>query len=225
MTRLNVLAAVVAGMVMMIAMPAGAVVLGQLDDFEDGTLQGWGVGTSNPNPPVNAPDGGPIGAGDAYMLVTADISGAGGSRLVTNNSLQWAGDYLAAGVMAIAADMNNLSDVPVTMRLALDGAGGRFSSTLGVTLAANSGWVRVVLPIGPADLTAIGGGAHSVLGTLGDLTLLRIMHAAAPGFSGDEVTGMVGMDNIKAIPEPTTCMLVALAGLAAGRRRRSALSR
>ncbi len=37
------------------AAPSAAVTLGQLDDFQDGTSQGWGSGPLNPNPPSTCP--------------------------------------------------------------------------------------------------------------------------------------------------------------------------
>ena len=43
---------------------ASAITLDQVDNFEDGTTQGWLVGllgAPHPAPPANIPDGGPLG--------------------------------------------------------------------------------------------------------------------------------------------------------------------
>ena len=54
-----------------------AIGAGQVDDFEDGTVQGWSEGGPSPNPPVNIATGGPDGADDNYLRNAA--SGGGGS--------------------------------------------------------------------------------------------------------------------------------------------------
>ena len=59
------------------------------DTFEDGSTQGWvanllGMG-SHPAPPANVADGGPLGAGDNYLQITALGGGGAGSRLSAIN--------------------------------------------------------------------------------------------------------------------------------------------
>ena len=47
---------------------ASAIMIDQIDDFQDGTTAGWSHGNpSSPNPPANVPTGGPAGEGDAYL--------------------------------------------------------------------------------------------------------------------------------------------------------------
>src|SRR3972149_6756512 len=79
----------------------------QFDNFQDGTLQGWGTGVTNPNPPVVVTDGGPTGAGDAYLRLTSNGSGQAGGRLVVFNTGQWTGNYTTSGVSHISMYMNN----------------------------------------------------------------------------------------------------------------------
>ena len=55
--------------------PAGAIVLGQLDDFQNGTRMNWLNGASAVAL-INS--GGPAGVNDAYIQVTANGSGPGG---------------------------------------------------------------------------------------------------------------------------------------------------
>ena len=66
---------------MLLVLAAVADVEGQIlvDDFQDGSAQGWGSGAPNPNPPINVANGGPIGAGDgsprrAVLAREADLS-------------------------------------------------------------------------------------------------------------------------------------------------------
>ncbi|MHB8068448.1 MAG: hypothetical protein ACYDIC_11175 [Desulfobaccales bacterium] len=66
-----------------------AVALGHIDTFQDGTTQHWIVGaTPSPAPPVNVPSGGPAGAGDAYLRLTAtgDLTSPGGRLSVINQT-------------------------------------------------------------------------------------------------------------------------------------------
>jgi hypothetical protein len=54
---------------------------------------------------------------------------------------------------------------------------------------------------------------------------LRILHAAAPSINGDVVVATMGVDNIRAVPEPAHVLALALAAGGAARlvrRRRAA---
>src|SRR5689334_17209536 len=100
---------------------AAQVHVGQIDTFGNGTTQNWAtglLGAPNPVPPENVSSGGPGGAGDNFLLLQS-IGGLGaGSRLtVINFSGQWAGDYLTAGINAIAFDAINLGSTPLALRL------------------------------------------------------------------------------------------------------------
>ena len=215
-----------------IAPVAASPIVGQIDDFQDGTTMGWAVaalGSPNPAPPVNVPNGGPGGAGDAYLQLTS-LGGVGpASRLVAFNGAQWAGDYLAAGVGAIAMDVQNLSTADLFLRLAFeDPMGGPPAdvafSTAPIILPASSGWTHVVFPVDVADLTA---GLGSVNTALSNTTLLRLYHSDTPNFPNPvfpipAIAAQLGVDNIQAlaspVPEPATCVLLLGGGAAALRR-------
>ena len=62
------------------ARPVSGMVIGQNDDFEDGTTMSWANGV--PGALVNINTGGPGGANDNFLQLTADASGQGG-RLTT----------------------------------------------------------------------------------------------------------------------------------------------
>jgi hypothetical protein len=98
---------------------------GQVDDFEDGTVMGWVEGLPSPNPPMNIPDGGFMGAGDAYLENSSDGGFGAGSRMVMFNNDQWNGDFNALGIpLSIRADMANFGAELLLMRVALQGANG-----------------------------------------------------------------------------------------------------
>jgi hypothetical protein len=206
--------------------PVGAVSLGQIDTFEDGTTQNWLVGllgAPHPAPPVNVPSGGPAGVDDNYLRLTA-LGGVGaGNRLTAINVNQWTGNYLAAGILAIVMDVNNLGTSDLALRLLVaDPTVGpptnlAFSSDA-IVVPGGSGWTTVTFPFTPADLTA---GLGSVGDALTNATELRIFHSTAATFPGEAVVAQLGVDNITAVPLPGTFLLLGsgLLALAAGRKK------
>jgi hypothetical protein len=194
---------------------ASGVTLGQVDTFQDGTTENWTVGLKGgtpPSPPANVPTGGPAGAGDAYLLLTAvppvpgDVTDPG-TRLVTFNVTQWAGDYLAAGVGKIAMDLKNLGNSSLSIRLLfsdgdqsqIQNASNVAFSTNPVVLPVGSGWVSVVFPISPADLTVKAGDAALALKNAKDV---RIYHSPTPQYPPPVIVAQLGVDNIQAVPAP-----------------------
>lgn len=205
---------------------ASAIVIGQVDDFEDGLTSDWGNGGAAPQP-VNAL-GGPGGAADRFMQVTADGSGSGG-KLVVFSRDRWIGDYLSAGVTGIEMDLMNMSSQTLQIRLALKQsssiAGAGFASTTAYALPNDGRWHRAVFPINSSSLTQVG----TIQGTLADvlgggesgMREIRIMHSNGISLNGSTITGQLGVDNIRAIPGPGSAAATALAFLFAARRRRS----
>ena len=188
-----------------------AVTLNQTDTFQSGSTDSWAVGIPLSSTPVNVPDAGPTGAGDAALGINSTGNNGPGSRLVAFNTLQWAGDYTAAGIDAIGMDLRNVGSSSLHIRLAADGAGGRFATTTAISLAGLGNWTSAVLSIGPGDWTAVGG--TDVNATLASLTQLRVLSAATPAWQGDRLAAELHVDNIRAVPEPATLYLLALAGL------------
>ena len=200
---------------------AAAVTVGQIDTFEDGTTQNWTValgpfGVIHPAPPVNIPMGGPAGADDNYLLLTALGGGGAGSRLsVINLAQQWQGDYLTAGVHAITMDVKNFGTADLALRLLVaDPTVGppqneAFSSAA-IVVPAGSGWTRAIFPFTPGDLTASLGTVNAALTTA---TELRIFHSAAAGFPGEPIVAQLGVDNITAVPVPASLLLLGSCGL------------
>jgi hypothetical protein len=217
--------------------PASALVLGQADTFEDGTTQNWVVGTGfgvvHPAPPTNVADDGPLGAGDNFLLLTAVGGGGSGSRLTTLNLGQWAGDYTATGITAIAMDLKNLGASDLSIRLYLENPMAAPPTDEAVTssvilLPAGGGWTHAQFMIDPLVLTVLAGDVNTLLS---NVTVLRILHNPLADFPGASVTALLGVDNITAlpagpgsIPEPSAFSLLALglAGLSACRKESGA---
>ena len=198
-----------------VASPVGAVTSGQVDDFQDATLQGWTGGSSY----ANQPNGGPAGSGDRYLEIDslAFLLGA-------FNTAQWSGDYDAEEVLAVGADLNNFGPDEVSLRIVIftpgcDGGAGActaWTSTDATVLGAGSGWVNAEFSLEEADLTRVLG-SDSFTATLQNVERLLIRHQsgapAAPG-AGDTVNAVLGVDNITALPEPSPGVALAVGALA-----------
>ena len=122
----SIILTIVAGFLAAPSVAAASVVAGQVDDYEDGTVQNW-TG-SFVGQPTNVATGGPAGVGDNYLQVISTGGAGPGSKLATfNDNGQWAGDYIAAGVTSIQVDMRNFSasGADLEMRFLIPfGAGG-----------------------------------------------------------------------------------------------------
>jgi hypothetical protein len=205
--------------------PATALSIGQVDTFSSLTLENWfaGGGPSGqvpPIPPQVVPDGGPGGAGDAFMQVTATGGPGPGSRLSVINAAQWSGDYTSTRVGAIDMDLRNLGNADLTIRVLFEDPMGGPPLDEGVTrhgafLPVGGGWTRVSFAIDPGSLAMLLGNASTLLH---QTTFLRIIHSPTAG-DATPVAAILGVDNITAVaalavPEPTALALLTAALLA-----------
>ena len=195
---------------LLFARPASAIVFGQFDTFQDGTTSGW---TNGPFavPVTNINGGGPAGAGDRYIRITADGSGAGG-RLTTFNFTTWTGDFISAGITTLEIDLLNQSAVPLSIRFAFEveliqNAPGYLTAPM--LLPVGSGWQHFSISITAANVIPVGG--PTPYNTFfSNIMETRIIHSVGTNdLNGDPVVGQLGIDNIHAIPEPTVSALAA----------------
>ncbi len=201
------------------------ITVGQIDDFQDGTLQDWGNGIIESL--VTNEDGGPLGAGDRFLqTITTGLTNGPGSRLAVFNREQWTGDYLAAGVTSISMDVANFtpSDTQLELRVMLfSDTGSVFTSTVASVVAADGQWTTVTFDVTEGGLTMVDG-LFTYQESITAINRLLVRHqpgepqsvGAAPHFRD----GVMGLDNIRALPAPGTLALVPLAGALLVRRRR-----
>jgi hypothetical protein len=183
-----------------------AVTLYQTESFD--TLGGWTSGNPNPVPPVIQPDAGPSGSGDSALRITANGSSSGpGGKLVVFNRTTWTGDYTAAGIVSIAADLRNLGNTNLAVRLAFNGPGGWFVTAI-APAPRFDGWSSADFDLRPAALTAVSGGTNAAA-TLASVTEMRILHSSAADHQGAVVSGILLVDNLSAVPEPSAIGLLA----------------
>jgi hypothetical protein len=193
---------------LLITRPALAVVNGQIDDFEDGTTAFWtNGGLAGVVPVTNIPTGGPAGANDNYIRITSDGSGAGG-RLTVYNRDQWLGSYPNAGVASIEVDLRNEGSTSLSIRLAFktgpgNGIPGFLSAPM--VLPVGSGWQHFSISLLPANLIPINNPGSFNNFFIGET---RFIHeVGATDLNGTPIVGMLGIDNIRAVPEPTALTL------------------
>jgi len=227
---------------------AGAqIATGVINDFEDGSTQGWSINLFGGGGPMGSPPpaaiptviatGGPGGLGDAYLRLTAVGGGGAGGRLVAFNfSPDWAGNYVTAGINAIRMNAINLGTTDLFLRFlvedpSVDPTAPAPPSNIAISatpvfLAAGGGWQTVEFPLfGPNGLIAVLGNATTALS---NATFVRILHSPVPAPGGElnpppPVIGSLGVDNISAVPEPSTVALFATGalGLLVASRRKS----
>ncbi len=192
-----------------------AVTLYQIEDFSG--IHAWTTGDPNPNPPVIQPDAGPLGSGDSALRVSSNGSSFAGGRLIVFNETLWTGEYTAAGILSLAADLRNLGNNTLSMRVAVNGPGGWFVTTVS-PVTPFSGWTNQVFDLRPAALVSAGGG--NAAATMAAVSELRILHSSVVDYRGAKVSSGFMVDNVRAIPEPSAAMVCGLAVFAVFFRKR-----
>ena len=120
------------------------------------------------------------------------------------NQSQWTGNYTAAGILQIEADMANFGTTALSMRIAIQGGTATcYSSNQAVDLPADGVWRAVVFELNPGSLTQVFAGpcpgSDNASTVLANVTELRILSASgAPAFIGDVVAATLGVANIVA---------------------------
>ncbi len=203
------------------AISAHAIELNLTADFQDGTTQGWDGGVSpSPNQPTLMTDSGPLGAGDNALLVSAVGGGGAYSRWAVFNTTDWAGDWLTAGVTQVQADFRVVTPTIGSLFLRtgfMSPANDRLASTDAQVLPADGAWHKLTFDVTDAGLTGVGGADVNTV--LSDVFQFRFLQNPSFSFQGEPVMAQIVIDNITALPEPTTALLLASAAVLLLRRR------
>jgi hypothetical protein len=201
----------VVGVVLFALSRAGASpTLGQVDTFGDGTTDGWQTGRAGQ--PQNIASGGPAGAGDAFLEMISTGTGGPGSKPVILNRAQWAGNYLATGITEVDMDLKNLGTTPLSMRWVVQpqiGASSGYSSTSGFALPADGAWHHAAFLIDSTHLTPVDG-PPPLSTVLANVQEARIVSSVSPDTGGDTIAATIGVDNVRAVPEPAAVALIGL---------------
>jgi hypothetical protein len=225
MRKCNRIILAVSTMGLGLASTANASLVGQVDTFQDGSIDNWGGGAS----PVNVTDGGPAGTGDHFLQITSSGGGGPGSKLTTFNRSQWLGDYTSPVIGSISMDLEDLGSSPLSIRVAFkDGTGSGaagYASTNAFSLPADSAWHHATFLLSGSAFTGINSPAESFSTLLTSPAEFRIISSGSPALDGDVIAASLGVDNITAVsapvPEPATMsVLLTGAGVMLGKRRR-----
>jgi len=207
---------------------APAISLSSLDTFATSN-EGWKIGAAGVQP-TQVSGLGPDGQ-MGYLSHFSDGSSSNGKWLMWNDGADWQGNYIAAGVTGISLAANLTSGInPVSMRIAFDGPRGWFHSS---AVSAGVGWNTYSFSLVSSDFTHVsaGGGSGAFSDTMASVSRFEIFSGAGVVSyrSGGDIlqagtsTNTILIDNIAAIPEPSTYALLLIAGAGAiwwVRRRR-----
>ena len=190
-----------------------AVTAGQTDNFQEGTVANWTGGGGE----TNVATGGPAGAGDKY------VSFAANSNLATYNLNQWTGNYTAAGVNDVSADLLDLpSQQPLSMRIVVFGpTGSRWTSTIAVAIPADGVWHHAVFSLRQVDLINVLNTGDTYAQTMAGVSRLMFRHDTTGSSGGTNFVGSGGLDNPTAVlaPEPLALGLLAMSAVLLKRKR------
>ena len=121
------------------------------------------------------------------------------------------------GITTIEVDLRNEGSVALSIRMAFKtGPGGTVPGFLtpAMLLPVGSGWQHFSISIVPSNLIPINNPGPWASFFIGEV---RFIHqAGASNLSGDNVVGMLGIDNIRAVPEPASSALLVGGLLALG---------
>jgi hypothetical protein len=192
---------------------AGAITLGQVDDFSNGTVMDW-----QGNQTFNVLGEGQLGPSDRVLRIDSfqRMVARNDTSFPANVPAQWAGNYTGAGVTQLSMDVKNPNTFDLKLFLGIaafdaggfvavnsGGGGDTYITNYSITVPADDAWHKVSFSITAADfveaVTNDAANPAGPAGTLNNVAQLRILHSTVPGeFRGDEVSGHFFVDNITA---------------------------
>ena len=191
--------------------PAHAIEVGQIDDFENASAFGWTTGhAGDPNDPNTISletDCGDQGAGDDCLRIFSNGGNDSGSRLATINDSRWTGDYLATGVGGMHLRVQNISATNTTLeiRVAVQGFDVQGTRRKRVTrdrliVERFAGYVEGSIRIGPRQmLTGTNADNEAILRTVNRVWLFHNPAGTPAPTSG--VRAIALFDDIMAIDD------------------------
>lgn len=182
----------------MIGVSFGQIFIGQINDFEDGTTQGWSNGNNSPNPPTNIATGGPTGANDNFLEeISTGGAGAGSKLIIFNTDADWLGDYAAAGIAFIGFNAQVITNEDLQLRIAVEGGlnNSQMVTTNATIVPGGSSWNSYSIFVEATDFTVLSGG-ETVVEILSNVTDLRILHNPNLDFNGASIDATLHLDNI-----------------------------
>jgi hypothetical protein len=197
-----------------------------LDTFASSN-EGWQIGGAGAQPSRVASAGPDSQIG--YLSHFSDGGGSQGKWLMWNGQSKWLGNYTSAGVTGINLWANvSAGTTPVSMRIAFDGPGGWFYSA---AQSVGAGWSQYTFSLAASNFTyaTSSGGTTNFTSTMSGVTRFEILAGGGSvtyRASGDLLqagtsVNTILLDNIGAVPEPSTLALLLMsAALYLTRKRR-----
>ncbi|WP_428356836.1 hypothetical protein [Methyloprofundus sp.] len=163
-----------------------------LNDFNDGTTQGWNKGGAADKPLTNETEA--DGNGYIKLISEGESSTDADKKIVFQNaSGEWRGNYIAKGAQSITARFKNMGPDDVELHAAfgntLADLRTRWVTTKGAVIPNDGEWHEAFFSFAPAELTMVPLGGHgksnasfSAQETLGNVNTVRF----SQGTLGDE---------------------------------------
>lgn len=175
-----------------------------VDTFSHGDTHSWTGGATGGQVISVVPTGGPAGDGDGYL----SIAQPNNFHMATHNqSSVWVGNFSSIGAGQISADMRSApGSQPLAIRLVLFGPSpgadaNRWVSNTVVELPDDGVWRTVQFALVESEFARLGGGTFAEL--MAGVTRVMFRHdAGPPSFTGTNVSGTLGIDNITLGPAP-----------------------
>lgn len=173
-----------------------------INDFEDGTLQGWRQGRRAVDPLTIATEAN----GNKYMVLESFGPRSGrhpdpNSKIASFGGDQWEGTVFN-GMNVFFADMINFgdTDVPITIAIADKDGFTSYTSNKSVVLEANGEWTHIEFQMVAEDFDAHALDTNLFPETPFDIgleyTSLFRIYSAEDGFHPDKIVAKLGLDNL-----------------------------